>query len=150
MYLSLNLCSHGGQRRALDSGSCSYMQLWATDMELGTEPGPCWKQLLCLPAEPSLQPLWKRLFLSYLCECLPAWICRCLWRPVLEVGTVVTETSTNESSECSCIFGFLAEKHLSKPEGELHQDHLFCLVNQHCAKTETLHLHTVQGQKPFF
>lgn len=81
----------------------------------------------------------------YLHECV--W---CLWRPVLEVGSVVTETSPNESFECSCIFGLIVERLLSKPERDLHQDLLSCLVNQHSAETEVLPLHTVQDQKPFF
>lgn len=63
---------------------------------------------------------------------------------------MVTETSTNESFECSCIFGFIVEKPLSKPESEPHQNLLSRLVNQHSAETQVLPLHTAQDQKQFF
>lgn len=63
---------------------------------------------------------------------------------------MVTETSTTESFECSCVFGFIVEKPLSKPESELPQNLLSCLVNQHSAEAEVLPLHTVQDKKRSF
>lgn len=124
--------------------------IWGWELHLG----PCWKQLLCLTAEPCLQPLWSKFLKTVIFVVLVCvFTCMAVLVPVEASpgsGLCGCWDVSSGSSKCSWIFGLVAEKPLSKPGGELHQNLLSCLVNQHCAKTEALHRHTVQDQKPFF